>query len=252
MARMAEKETQIPNGWGKDGLSGFLQGAYENNVLTFQYYSRVFDILMEIERLFGTLNRKVRFPKNVLSPSFIARSWYAWRAAVRLVTSGQVVESYSVMRASLECALYAHFISTDDSRTEVWLRRGTCEDATKQAKNMFTARAVKDAVTGRDPGLGAEVERLYVATIDNGGHPNVAGHIAAAHWSTEEVTIQDMIPGTDQWKVALRDCWDIGLCDLRICKLMLGDGFCKKLSEDLDALCKRIDEGNTKANDDSG
>jgi len=238
---MQREKIQIPDDWGQDGLSKFLQGAHDNSILMFQHYRRVFAVLIEIDRLFEAI-RHVRFPSELL-PSFAARSWYAWRAATRLVTSGQVIESYSVMRASLECALYAHFISTDDSRAEVWLRRGASEDASREAKNMFTARAVKKAVAEREPSLGTDVERLYATTIDYGAHPNVDGHITAAQWDAGTVRTQDMIPGTMQWKVAVQHCRDIGICGLRIYEVMLGNRFRDAgLSDKLDALCRQIDQ----------
>lgn len=237
---MTPNDLPIPDDWGRDGLSAFLQAAHENSVLMFQHHRRVFDLLTEIDGLFNAI-QNVKFPSELL-PSFTARAWYAWRAAVRLATSGQVVESYSVMRASLECALYGHFISAGDSCTEVWLKRGTSQDATLRAKKMFRARAVKDAVADRDPGLSAEVERLYTATIDYGGHPNVEGHIVAAEWNNTVVTTQDMNPGTDAWKVAIQFCRDIGICDLQIFELMLDERFRDAgLSGDLDALRGRID-----------
>lgn len=222
---MTENDDFTPEEWAQDSLSKFLEDGHYNCKATFQNHRVVFDILAEIDSVFCKV-AELKMPAAMpLIPNFIARSHYSWQAAVRLVLSGQFIDAYSVMRVSLECSLYGHFIGDDTSLSETWIEGRSSGQAEKKLKRTFTAAKVKRVLKENDEALGQAAEILYDATIALGAHPNVEGHILAAEWQDDGVTVHNLAPGTPQWKKAMEHCRELGICVLQIFELTLEPKF---------------------------
>lgn len=92
-------------------LLQFITNAQNNIVATFHNFkdTPAIKALFTIEDLFqdiSTINHS--YTKELLLPMFASRCHGCFFGAVRLVTSGQVVETYRLLRGCIEDSLYAH------------------------------------------------------------------------------------------------------------------------------------------------
>ena len=104
-------DKQIPEGWGKDPLSAFIELANRNTFGAFVHYKDWFTRLQEIDAAF------IKFSQNMLNipvfyePFLFVRSHSSYRAAIRLATSGQMPEAFSLLRGCVEYALYGFYLN---------------------------------------------------------------------------------------------------------------------------------------------
>ncbi len=225
---------EIPESWGKDPISNFIRSAYTNSILAFTEYKEtpVFKALYEVDNLFN-LAMKVKYERHErLLTNFIGRCHSAYLGGVRLSTSGQVVETYMVIRGCLENVLYALYIKDDPTideelpeRSVVWLNRGKDEDSTKKCRKMFTYSAVKKNLLEQDKALGQEASLLYERTIDYGAHPSFYGHSTTSNVKQGGVTILLLLPGTPSFKLCVQTTVEVGICGLRIFNRIFQDRF---------------------------
>ena len=89
--------------------------------------------------------------------------------------SGQVTESYMVLRGCLENSLYGLHISNNPDTREVWLRRHDNERCKRKCKIEFSVGNVFKTLNSRDINIHRIAKDLYETTIDYGAHPNEIG-----------------------------------------------------------------------------
>jgi hypothetical protein len=121
----------------------------------------------------------------------MARAHAAWLAAVRLGMSGQVVETYPLVRVIVENAWYALHLAKDPappSRAEVWLRRSEDDAAEKRCATEFSIRNVRTTHALLDTANEAALYEVYKWTIAFGGHPNERGVLSATAWTDTGAT----------------------------------------------------------------
>lgn len=167
-----EAKASLPPKWTNDLLSEFANDAFRNMLATFVQKKPQFETLVQIDRLYVEISKNLSHPENVLAPLFVFRSHSAFRTGCQLASGGQVSESFCVLRACLECAVYCLHIYEHDSLGEVWLRRHDDEASLKATKNEFSHGRVMTTLRNNDPKLCATIQSLYERTIDFGGHPN--------------------------------------------------------------------------------
>jgi len=225
---------EIPESWGKDPVSNFIQSAYQNNIATFTNFkgSPICKAIYETDSLFRLATNIEYRQHERLLPNFIGRCHSAYLGGVKLSTSGQIVETYMVIRGCLENALYALYINDDPTvdeefpeRSVAWLNRGKDEESTKKCRQIFTYGAVRDNLIKQDKTLSQEASLLYKRTIDYGAHPNFCGHITTSDVKTGGITIQFLIPGTDVFKLCVQTAVEVGICSLRIFNRVFLDRF---------------------------
>ena len=78
-----------------------------------------------------------------------------------------------VIRGFLESAIYAHYISLNSALDDVWLDRGTSEQAREAARKAFTASRAMAGLKRQHPDLHSDFFKLYNRAIELGAHPNV-------------------------------------------------------------------------------
>ena len=228
--------TEIPENWGEDPLSEFIEAAHHNCIATFVNYRDlpVMKALKEVDALFRCVLRIPYKPKEeILLPSFIGRSHSAYLSGILLSTAGQVPEAYPAIRLCLENALYGFFIQDDPTiheeipeRSKIWLDRGKSDNATRMCRNTFTYGGVRDRLISRDNALGKHAAALYQRTITYGAHPNFYAHATTSDLVAEgEGNIQYLLPNTDACKLCIQTAVETGLCSLRIYGLILQDRF---------------------------
>ena len=226
--------TEIPDSWGKDPLSGFIESAHQNIIATFQKFreSSILAAVCEIDNLFH-LATTIKYGQDErLLPNFVGRCHCTYLGAIRLSTSGQVVEAYMVIRGCLENALYALYIDNDPvkdeeppDRTVTWLNRGKDKESTKKCRNMFTYGTVRNNLIEQDEILGQEASLLYDRTIDYGAHPNFYGHITTSDVTKVGVTVQFLMPGTNAFKLCVQTSVEVGICSLKIFNRIFSERF---------------------------
>jgi len=244
--------TEIPENWGEDPLSKFIESAHHNCIATFVNYRElpVMKALKEVDALFGCLLSIPYKPKEeILIPSFVGRSHSAYLSSILLSTAGQVPEAYPAIRLCLENALYGLFIQDDPTiheeipeRSKIWLDRGKNEEATRMCRSTFTYGKVRDHLISRDNALGEHAVTLYQRTITYGAHPNFYAHATTSNLVAEgEGNIQYLLPNTDACKLCIQTAVETGLCVLRIYGLILQNRF---LSSGIQNRIQKIDWKN--------
>ena len=167
-----ETTTTLPPMWADDPLSEFANQAFHNMLATFVRKKPQFKILIELDSHYFNIASNLLNPTEILAPLFVMRSHAAFRAGCQLAAGGQIVESFCVLRACLECALYGLHIYKNESLGEVWLQRHENAESLKATRKEFTHVKVMETLRGEDKQLFEAIESLYQRTIDFGGHPN--------------------------------------------------------------------------------
>lgn len=97
----------------------------------------------------------------------------AWRAAVRLALSGQILPVFMTLRGSVESALYANAMVARPELQDVWLKRDRDENARQACRDEFTAGKMFRCLTStQDKEFSDRIREIYDSTIDFGAHPN--------------------------------------------------------------------------------
>lgn len=228
-------------------LLGFIDSAQSNTIATFKNYAEmgVITSIFTIDEVFHETSSITNdFEKEILLPVFLSRCHSAYLAAVRLVTSGQVVETYMLLRACIENALYAHYIQTDPTldndlpeRMTTWVKRGDDKKTLKACRNMFTYGGTKRNLIEHNKELGGKMSDLYERTLDSGAHPNFFGHMTSSDVKKEGGSVDVLMPDTIVHKVGLQTTVKIGIVSLKIFELIYGSRFSEQgITENLASL----------------
>src|SRR5579862_6761046 len=104
---MVNRETTrtLPRNWGDDPLSDFLNAAFSNCLATFVRRPDAFGLLRRVDHIYVGITENLTNPPDFLGAALFVRSHSAFRAAVRLVVSGQVADVFPVLRSCLEYAI---------------------------------------------------------------------------------------------------------------------------------------------------
>jgi len=108
----------------------------------------------------------------------LARAYGAYIAATRLALSGQTLESYMAIRATIEIAWYAlHMFADPDppNRFMIWMGRHGDAAAKSRCQTEFQIENVRRTHATVDPAAEQILGGLYGETIDLGAHPNPRG-----------------------------------------------------------------------------
>lgn len=157
--------------WSADELTNFLDIA-QNNLLASYSYLREFRILMKVDQIFVKAIPLMSHQKKWFEALFLTRCHSALRAAARLAASGQLPESFSLMRAALENALYAFHIDNDSELSNIWMNRNKTLKSKKDCKNKFKITPILKKYEKHDAFNGPVANKLYKYTIEHGAHPN--------------------------------------------------------------------------------
>jgi hypothetical protein len=152
---------------------------------------------------------------------------------VRSGSSGQIPETYALLRSTLEWALYAGHVHGNDERAEVWLRRhdgeapdGTAtpesEAARRRVRNEFTVAGLLAELEQRSPSVHARAKELYEQAIDFGAHPNERALTSSMRpedggtWQLDYFTPENSLP----LQLAIKRICQVGVCCLEIFQLL--------------------------------
>jgi hypothetical protein len=161
-----------PPSWGNDKLTAFHTQALRNSFASYVQMRPSVNLLIDIDALFYKAAENLRDPPEFLAAMLLLRSHSAYRAATRLAMSGEAAETFPLLRACLEYALYAVHIFRNPGYGEIWLQRHVDEEAHKRARRTFQHVAAMETLKTADERLAGQIGMLYERSIDFGAHPN--------------------------------------------------------------------------------
>ena len=154
-----------PLGWGKTNLTEYFENARSNVIATSKNNLYWFLKLERIDALYRTAIENIFNSRSVPSVFFLLRSHSGYIAALQLACAGQISESYSIMRNSIESTLYAFHVQTNEQDALAWLNRNGDEPYKKKSRTLFAYWNVLATLTGQDTKLAGIVDSLYDRTI---------------------------------------------------------------------------------------
>ncbi len=166
---------QIPPPWGDDPLSKFFSEAEHNDRVTSLRFIKIYALLRRVHATFlrvGEAIEKDNRDELLVSRFLIIRTHSAFLAAIRLAMSGQIPETYPVLRLAIEQAWYALHIANHPERATIWLCRNDNEVSREKCKDEFKIGNVRSTHESLDPSTAAKMQALYGEVIDLGAHPN--------------------------------------------------------------------------------
>jgi hypothetical protein len=161
-----------PFGWGKSKVTEYFEAARSNMIATSKNNIYWFMKLERLDSLYRIAIDNLFNSKNVASSFFLLRSHAAYIAAFQMACAGQISESYSIIRNSIESALYGFHVQTIEQNALAWLNRNDDDASKKKARSLFSYSNVLKTLKGKDSRLAGIIDSLYERTIDFGGHPN--------------------------------------------------------------------------------
>jgi len=145
------------------------------------------------------------------------------------IASGQVYESYMVLRGCLESALYGFFVAKNEDAKKIWMERHENEQALKLMKNSFQMRAIFSLLNKTDEKVYRAIQDLYDRTIDYGAHPNPNGVLGNLRINENEQDIQFQMSYLTndplQIQLALRTTAQIGIGALMLFRFVYPERF---------------------------
>ncbi len=168
------KAELIKNGWGKDILTRTIENAFCNVGVSFLKLKPYFELLIKTDEIFRDVSILLSYSSldGLIAVSLFGRAKGCFFGAVRLSCSGQITETWTLLRACLENTLYAFYIAENPEYAKVWTDRHDSEDQKRKCKNVFRVGNVMKALEAKSKGIAKEAKDLYDTTIDFGAHPN--------------------------------------------------------------------------------
>ena len=106
--------------WADHPLAHFLAAAWRNTVRSFSQQRAHYETLSEVDGVFRELVTHASESPERLAGSMLVRTHGSLLAASSLALSGQVAESYAMMRSVLRSALHGVFLAGNDERQRIW------------------------------------------------------------------------------------------------------------------------------------
>jgi len=161
-------------GWGKDKLTQEIEIAFRNIGVSFLKLKPHFELLQKANEIF--LDTFAQIPGNTLVSEIAAmlfgRTFGCFLGAVRLSSSGQLAETWILLRACIENSLYAFYIFGDPKRAAIWVDRHKDKASMDECKRTFKVGKIWIELEKRSKATAKEAKRLYNEAIDWGAHPN--------------------------------------------------------------------------------
>lgn len=220
---------KVPEDWGKDGLTGFIDAANRNTHGVFVHYKSWFSALQRIDAVFDKFSSNLLNPTSFYEPFLFIRAHSSFRGAVRLSTSGQLPEGYSLLRGCLEYALYGFYFSKHPASIQTWVERDESVAGKKKARNELTFGRMLTELEQSNAATGKVARALYERTIDAGAHPNRKTITLAMRRSDTEdsvfFTLAQLNTDHAPLVLSLKTSVQTGICALKIFRLVFPERF---------------------------
>jgi hypothetical protein len=125
-----------------------------------------------IDSMFARFSQKgLTNPGNYFAALLFIRAHTAYRVAAGLALATPI-ESYSLIRSSLEYAGYALLCDKRPELSEDWLRRDESPESLGRVRREFTQARVRHAIRSFDCRIADRYQHLYDEAISWGAHSN--------------------------------------------------------------------------------
>jgi len=214
-----QQQTPPPN-WSTDEVSKFIEASRVNKFATYANLKDEVHRLLDIDISYRKAIEGLNHSKEWFAGFFLLRAHSNFLAACRLSWSGQIPESYALLRSCLENALYGLYLARNPESRETWLRRHESDTAKRKVKNEFKIGVLLLLAKQVDPLEGEVAAALYEQTIDYGAHPNERAlmqfvEITEAAGTVELKTIY-LDGDSDKLRSSLKTLAQVGVCSLSL------------------------------------
>ena len=161
-------------GWGRDELTKEIEETFCNIGVSFLKLKPHFELLKKAHKIY--VDAFAQISTNTLEGNIahllFGRNFGCFLGAVRLSSSGQMVETWVMLRACVENSLYAFYIFGSPARATIWVNRHKNEVAKKKCRDTFKVANIWAELKTRSTAIAKEAKQLYDKAIDFGAHPN--------------------------------------------------------------------------------
>lgn len=228
----------LPHGWEQNEISRFLDAARANEFATFANLKDEVGRLLDIDIAYRKAIDGLNYSKDWFAGFFMLRAHSNFLAACRLCWSGQIPESYALLRSCIENGLYGLYLAKNPDSCEIWLRRHDDEESRKKVKAEFRIRALMDNASAINSGEALIANSLYERTIDCGAHPNELAlmQVLKIDHGKDKVEFKNVYLDEDSTalRLAIKTTAQVGICTLSLFESIYPERF--KILELCDAI----------------
>jgi hypothetical protein len=167
-------------------LMEFLEIAHRNQCGNRARFPEPYRLIERVDDCFVRGAENLIDPKPAITGLLFLRSQYAYKAAAGTSLSGQVAESFPMMRSCLEYAGYALVIKDAPSLQQVFLNRHVDDASKREQRAEFTIGKTIAVIGKFDAMLATIFKGFYDRTIDFGAHPNPVGMLTTLKMEKSE------------------------------------------------------------------
>jgi len=238
-------EPVVPEGWGEESLSAFIELATRNTYGAFVHFKDWFKRLQEIDATFSKFSANMLNIPAFYEPFLFVRSHSSYRAAIRLASSGQVPEAFSLLRGCIEYGLYGFYFYKFPAAIKTWAERDDNDAGKKKARKDLTFGKMLSELDKSGGAIGKATRHLYELTIDAGAHPNRKTiTLAMTREERDELISFDLAQLNVEPMMlimALKTCAQVGISSLKIFKLVFPERFdLLGISDDIERLSRSV------------
>ncbi|MBL9164821.1 MAG: hypothetical protein JNL18_18985 [Planctomycetaceae bacterium] len=228
--------------WADHPLAHFFAAAWRNTVRSFSRQRAHYETLAEVDGVFRELVEHAAESPERLAGSMLIRTHGSFLAASSLALSGQIAESYALMRNALRSALHGVFIAGDAERQRIWVARADDEQAAERMRAAFATGPMLRHLRELDAATSAIYERLQQRTIERGAHPNAYGTLAHnGDAQPTDFSRAYLVTDDEVQRMALRTIAQVGICALSMFYYVFGDLY---REQKLDARLAKLRHGH--------
>ena len=173
-----QERRAVPEAWGRDELTKFFGLNEEQMFASAATYPEWMKVVVRLDEILVTrasdVFHEVDEARQVSAQLFM-RAFGTYRAASRLALSGQVFETFVLLRSIIESSAYAWKCAHSEEHRKAWLARADDEEGRKASKKLFKWVDIMGEIKDKYPRFGPAMSQAYDKTIDLGAHPNVEG-----------------------------------------------------------------------------
>jgi hypothetical protein len=170
-----------------DNLTQFLELVSQNQTANAAKFPGPHLLMRRVNICLSTAGKSLINPKPVMAGIMFLRCQYAYKAGAGMALSGQVVETFVMMRSCLEYAGYALAIFAAPALEAVFMGRHVSAAGMKAQKEKFKISEIRKVIASFDKKLADVFQIFYERSIDFGGHPNPHGAMSTVEMPDDPV-----------------------------------------------------------------
>jgi hypothetical protein len=237
------KEQELPPDWGQDPITDFIEKAHHNTLASYANLKTEYNLLVKIDKLFRDIVNNLTNTREFVPSFFLLRSHSSFLGAVRLGLSGQIPETYMVLRGTLENALYGLYISQNPANADTWLSRHDDKKSKQKTRDIFSYGKVIGLLKSIDVKSYTVTSLLYDRCIDYGAHPNERSVTSVMNLLKNDEVLHYEVAylgeNTPAFLLALKTSAQVGVCALNIFQNVFKERFDNLgISAEIDKLIK--------------